>query len=238
MTPYLDAGEAYADPGQITLGMLADMGYAVPGAHRLALHRPSTPSACSTRASAPARRTGAGRPGPERSTCRSPDARASRRAPRRSSSTSPASPPTAQTDVRVYPTPVTVGPVPVVSNLNLVPRVDPRQPRHGADRQPRAGCGCATARLGAPASPTSPGGTRPAAATTFRAVDPVRLLDTRRTRRRSAGRAAARPAGRRHRPGPGRRDRRRADRHRRGRHGADRRARLPRRRRRRPPSRW
>ena len=30
MTPYLDPGEAHAGPGQTTLGMLADMGYAVP----------------------------------------------------------------------------------------------------------------------------------------------------------------------------------------------------------------
>ena len=117
MTPYLEAGETYVDPGQITLGMLADMGWAVPALTGQRYTAANPVRVLDTR-------TGLGaRPG-----------RLGARQTVDLQVTGTAGVPagasavvlnltgvdaTARTDLRAYPTPVTTRPAPVVSNLNL-----------------------------------------------------------------------------------------------------------------------
>ena len=117
MTPVVENGESFTEPGQLTMGLLADMGYAVPaiaGARYTALN--------------PVRlldtRTGTGAPRARVVTGGVVDLRVAGTAGVPADATAvvlnvTGVTPSAATDLRVYPTPVTPTPVPTVSNLNL-----------------------------------------------------------------------------------------------------------------------
>ena len=181
MTPYLDTGEAYADPGQIALGMLADMGYSVPaltGSRFTAVDPVRLLDTRSGRGAA-ARAVGAGGALDLQVTGRAGVPAGATAVVLNLTGVSP----TLSTHVRVYPTPVTPSPVPGVSNLNLAAGVSranlvtvPIGNRGRVRLRNASGAVHLVADLA--------GWYAPRAASTFRAVDPVRLLDT---RRRGAG---------------------------------------------------
>lgn len=123
MTPFLQRGEAFADPGQIGMGMLADMGYAVPAYGGAKYTSAATPVRLLDTRSGVGAATAAVGPGglidlqitgrggvPAGATAVVLNVTGVR--------------PTATTDIRVYPTPVTATPVPTISNLNLVAGVN------------------------------------------------------------------------------------------------------------------
>ena len=182
MTPVLDPGESLADPGQLTMGLLADLGYAVPALAGSRFTALDPVRLLDTRAGtgAPAGPVGpggvldlqvtgvAGVPADATAVVLNVTGVL----------------PSEATDVRVYPSPITPSPVPRVSNLNLaagVTRANLVTAPIGADGRVRlrnqAGSVGLLADLAGfytgPASSTFP------AASTFTAVDPVRVLDTR-----------------------------------------------------------
>ena len=186
MTPYLQEGEAYVEPGQIALGLLADMGYAVP-ALKGARYTPVEPVRVLDTRSGRGARAGVVGPGGTL------DLRIGGIAGVPASATSvilnvTAVAPSADTDVRVYPTPVTASPVPVVSNLNLergATRANLVTVPLGESGQVRLRNSRGSTHLVADLA----GWYAPAGAASFRSVDPVRILDT----RRATGTSAANP---------------------------------------------
>ena len=177
MTPYLDAGEAYLEPGQITLGMLADLGYAVPALKGSRFTPVDPVRLLDTRTGTGAR---AGTVGPGRVV----DLRVAGAAGVPAGATAvvlnvTGVGATERTDVRVYPTPVTSTPVPRVSNLNL----SRSAARANLVTVPIGDLGRVRLRNSAGAVhlvADLAGWYGPTASSTFRAVDPVRVLDTRR----------------------------------------------------------
>ena len=200
MTPYLESGETYAEPGQITLGMLADMGWAVPAltGQRYTAADPvrllDTRSGLGARTGRLAARqtldlqvTGVGGVPADATAVvlnlTGVDA-------------------TARTDLRAYPTPVTTRPVPVVSSLNL----DLGSTRANLVTVPIGNLGKVRLRNSegsAHVLADLAGWYAPSTGSTFRAVDPRAAARHPARRRRRPGRAA-RPARRRHGPRAGR----------------------------------
>lgn len=176
MTPFIENGEAFHDVGQITMGMLADMGYAVPALRGSRYTALEPVRILDTRegVGAPQARVAeggvvdvlvAGRHGVPA------DARAV-------VLNVTGVGPSAATDVRVYPTPVVLSPVPEVSSLNLTAgatRANLVTVPIGNDGRVRLRNAAGTVSLLADLA----GYYAPTAGATFTAADPVRLLDTR-----------------------------------------------------------
>lgn len=178
MTPYILEGEAFFDVGQIAMGMLADMGYAVP-ALRGARYTPVDPvrlldTRNGTGTGGTPLRVGAGGV---------VDLRVSGVAGVPSDATAvvlnvTGVDPSAPTDIRVYPTPVVLSTVPTVSNLNLsrmTTRANLVTVPIGNNGRVRLRNNAGTVSLVADLA----GYYSPTAAATFTAADPVRVLDTR-----------------------------------------------------------
>lgn len=176
MTPYLEPGESYSDPGQITMGMLADMGYAVPALAGAKFTAVDPVRVLDTR-------EGVGAP---KATVKAGGVidlkvTGSNGVPANATAvvlnvTGVA--PSAATDIRVYPTPVVLTPAPEVSNLNLVrgiTRANLVTVPVGNDGKVRLRNNAGTVSLLADLA----GFYAPTAASTFTPVDPVRVLDTR-----------------------------------------------------------
>ena len=176
MTPYLAAGEAHLSPGQVALGMLADLGYAVPALTGSRFTPVGPVRLLDTRVGRGAPRGAVG-PG------RSLDLQVAGAAGVPAGATAvvlnvTGVAATERTDVRVYPTPVTTGPAPGVSNLNLrlgVTRANLVTVPVGNLGRVRLRNSSGSVHLLADLA----GWYAPGAATSFRAVDPVRVLDTR-----------------------------------------------------------
>ncbi len=188
MTPYLEEGEAYVDPGQVTLGMLADMGYAVPALTGQRFTAVDPVRVLDTRTGTGAR-AGVVRPGTAL------DVRVAGTGAVPAGATAvvlvlTGSAPVGATHVRAYPTPVTGLPAPDVSHLSLVrgtPRSSTVTVPVGDRGSVRLLNGAGSAYLQADLA----GWYGPGAASAFTAVSPVRLLDT----RRRLGTSAAGPLG-------------------------------------------
>jgi len=190
MTPFIENGESFTDVGQIAMGMLADMGYAMPALRGSRYTALDPVRVLDTRegVGVPRARVGAGgvvdlliagRNGVPA------DARAV-------VLNVTGAGPSAATDVRVYPTPVVLSPVPEVSSLNLaagITRANLVTVPIGNDGKVRLRNSAGTVSLLADLA----GYYAPTASATFTPADPVRLLDTRsqvgttRTNRVGAG---------------------------------------------------
>lgn len=179
MTPFIEPGESISDVGQIAMGMLADMGYAVP-ALRGARYTPVSPvrlldtrTRLGTAADAP---TTVGPGGVV-------DLRVTGTAGVPSDATAvvlnvTGVTPSSATDIRVYPTPVVLSAVPNVSSLNLaggVTRANLVTVPVGNNGRVRLRNNAGSVALVADLA----GYYAPAAAATFTPADPVRILDTR-----------------------------------------------------------
>ena len=173
MSPVLEPGETYADPGQIAMGLLADIGYAIPSLTGARFTAVSPVRLLDTR-DGDVRTVGAG--GVR-------DLQVTGVAGVPASATAvvlnvTGVAPSATTDIRVYPTPVTATAVPEVSNLNLargVTRANLVTVPIGNNGRVRLRNGAGSVSLLADLA----GFYAPAAASTFTPVDPVRVLDTR-----------------------------------------------------------
>jgi hypothetical protein len=177
MTPYLEAGETYVDPGQIALGMLADMGWAVPAltGQRYTAADPVRVLDTRTGLGVRAGRLGAGQ-AVDLQVIGTAGVPAGATAVVLNLTGVSAS---ARTDLRAYPTPVTSRPLPLVSNLNL----DPGSTRANLVTVAIGNLGRVRLRNGGGSAHVLAdlaGWYAPSAGSSFRAVDPVRLLDTRR----------------------------------------------------------
>lgn len=176
MTPVLDNGESVAAPGQIALGLLSDMGYAVPaltGSRYTALD--------------PVRlldsREGVGGPRRAAGPGGTLDLQVGGVGGVPAGATAvvlnvTGVAPSADTDIRVYPTPVTLTPVPEVSSVNLLrgrTRANLVTVPLGHDGRVRLRNAAGNVGLVADLA----GFYAPTAASTFTPVDPVRVLDTR-----------------------------------------------------------
>ena len=176
MTPYLDEGEAYVDPGQITMGLLADMGYAVPALAGTRFTAVDPVRVLDTRTGLGARAGAVMADGHV-------DVRVAGTSVVPADATAvvlnvTAVRPSAATDVRVYPTPVTASPVPTVSNLNVAPgatRANAVTVAVGDGGRVRL----RNNRGGVTLLADLAGWYAPGAASAYVPVDPVRLLDTR-----------------------------------------------------------
>lgn len=176
MTPFIENGESFTDVGQLAMGMLADMGYALPTLRGSRYSALDPVRVLDTRegVGAPRARVGpagvvdllvAGRNGVPA------DARAV-------VLNVTGAGPSSATDVRVYPTPVVLSPVPEVSSLNLaagITRANLVTVPIGNDGKVRLRNSAGTVSLLADLA----GYYAPTAASTFTAADPTRLLDTR-----------------------------------------------------------
>ncbi|MCW2614150.1 MAG: N-acetylmuramoyl-L-alanine amidase, partial [Frankiales bacterium] len=176
MTPVIQNGESLMMPGEIAMGMLSDMGYAVPALGGARFTAVSPVRLLDTREGkgAPKAAVGAGRV---------VDLQVTGVAGVPAGATAvvlnvTGVAPSAVTDVRVYPTPVTPTAVPLVSNLNLArgtTRANLVTVPIGNNGRVRLRNGAGTVQLLADLA----GWYAPAAASTFTAVDPNRVLDTR-----------------------------------------------------------
>ena len=175
MTPFIEPGEAFSDVGQIAMGMLADMGYAVP-ALRGSRYTPLEPTRLlDTRKGigAPQSRVGAGGV---------VDLRVTGATGVPADATAvvlnvTAELPSVATDIRVYPTPVVLSPVPTVSNLNLpagATRANLVTVPIGNNGRVRLRNNVGTVSLLADLA----GYYAPAAAATFTPAEPQRILST------------------------------------------------------------
>ena len=177
MTPFIDNGESFSDVGQIAMGMLADMGYPVPTL-RGARYTPADPvRILDTRSRLGTTRTTALGAGevvdlqvggaygvPTDATAVVLNV----------TGVSPSS----TTDIRAYPTPVVLSPVPEVSNINLVrgiTRANLVTVPIGNNGRVRLRNAAGTTHLLADLA----GYYAQTATSTFTAADPVRILDTR-----------------------------------------------------------
>ncbi|TAL21178.1 MAG: hypothetical protein EPN99_08055, partial [Frankiales bacterium] len=118
MTPFIEPGESMSDVGQIAMGMLADMGYAIPTLRGARYTAVDPVRLLDTREGIGAVKAAVG-----------PSSVVDLRVTGANGVPTDATAvvlnvtgvaPSAATDVRVYPTPVVLSTVPVVSNLNLV----------------------------------------------------------------------------------------------------------------------
>lgn len=178
MSPFLQNGESFSGVGQIAMGMLADMGYAVP-ALRGARFTPLEPvRLLDTRDG-----TGIGGVAKRIGPAGVVDLNVTGRNGVPSDATAvvlnvTGVSPSAATDVRVYPTPVVLSPVPLVSNLNLaqgVTRANLVTVPVGNNGRVRLRNNAGSVGLLADLA----GYYSPAAAATFTPADPARVLDTR-----------------------------------------------------------
>jgi hypothetical protein len=176
MTPFIEPGEALAVPGQIAVGMLADMGFAMP-----------TLTGARYTAQEPVRlldtREGIGAPKGTVAAGGVVDLRVTGVHGVPSNATAvvlnvTGVSPSEATDIRVYPTPVVLSPVPVVSNLNLsrgITRANLVTVPVGNNGRVRLRNNSGTVGLLADLA----GFYAPGATSTFTAANPVRVLDTR-----------------------------------------------------------
>ena len=181
MTPFLQNGESLARPGQVAMGMLADMGWAVPALEGSRYTAVGPVRVLDTRGDEKGEPVGV-RTGPV-------TAEGFIDLPVAGRSGVPAGAtavvlnvtgvaPTSATDVRVYPTPVVEGPLPRTSNLNLVRG----QNRANLVTVPLGNGGRVRLRNAAGALhlvADLAGYYLPSAASTFTPADPTRVLDTR-----------------------------------------------------------
>ena len=177
MTPYLEAGETYVEPGQITLGMLADMGWAVPALTGQRYTAADPVRVLDTRTGLGARpgRLDAGQTLDLQVTGTAGVPAGATAVVLNLTGVSAA----ARTDLRAYPTPVTTQPVPLVSTLNLErgsTRANLVTVAVGNLGKVRLRSGGGSVHVLADLA----GWYATSAGSSFRAVDPVRLLDTRR----------------------------------------------------------
>ncbi len=177
MTPIIANGESIAEVGQLAMGMLGDMGYAMPALRGSRYTAVDPVRVLDTR-------DGTGTSGPARV---GPGGVVDLLVAGRNGVPADARAvvlnvtgvgPSAATDVRVYPTPVVLSPVPEVSNLNLsagTARANLVTVPVGNDGKVRLRNSAGSVALLADLA----GFYAPAAASTFTPADPVRLLDTR-----------------------------------------------------------
>jgi hypothetical protein len=176
MTPFIENGESINDPGQIAMGMLADMGYPVPALRGARYTAISPVRVLDTRAGigAPAVRVPAGGV---------VDLQVSGRNGVPADATAvvlnvTGAGPSTATDIRVYPTPVVLSTVPEVSSLNLaagITRANLVTVPVGNDGKVRLRNSAGSVSLLADLA----GFYAETATSTFTAADPVRILDTR-----------------------------------------------------------
>lgn len=177
MTPFIEPGESISDVGQIAMGMLADMGYAVPALRGARYTAVDPVRLLDTRSGVGA--TSAGAVGPSSVV----DLRVTGANGVPSDATAvvlnvTGVAPSAATDVRVYPTPVVLSAVPVVSSLNLVrgvTRANLVTVPVGNNGRVRLRNNSGSLHLLADLA----GYYSPSAAATFSPADPTRILDTR-----------------------------------------------------------
>jgi len=172
MTPVLDPGEGLAGPDQLTLGLLSDLGYAVP-AQRGSRFTALDPVRLLDTRRVTGPRVGAGGVVDVKVTQVAGVPRDATAVVLNVTGVLPS----VATDLRVYPTPITPGPVPTVSNVNLtagVTRANLVTVPIGADGRVRLRNSAGSVALLADLA----GFYAPTAASTFTAVDPVRVLDT------------------------------------------------------------
>lgn len=177
MTPFIEPGESMSDVGQIAMGMLADMGYAVPALRGARYTAVDPVRLLDTRSGVGV--TSAGSVGPSSVV----DLRVTGANGVPADATAvvlnvTGVAPSAATDVRVYPTPVVLSTVPVVSNLNLVSgvtRANLVTVPVGNNGRVRLRNNSGSVHLLADLA----GYYSPAAAATFTPADPQRILDTR-----------------------------------------------------------
>ncbi len=173
MSPIIDNGESYSDPGQIAMGLLADMGYAVPAIVGSRFTAVDPVRLLDTR-DGDVRTVG---PGGVRDLQVAGVAGVPATATAVILNVTGVSP-SAATDVRVYPTPVTPTSVPEVSNLNLargITRANLVTVPLGNNGRVRLRNNAGSVSLLADLA----GFYAPKATSTFTPVDPVRVLDTR-----------------------------------------------------------
>ena len=177
MTPFVEPGESLSDVGQIAMGMLADMGYAVPALRGTRYTAVDPVRLLDTRSGVGV--TSAGAVGP--SSVVDLRVTGANGVPTDAAAvvlniTGVA--PTSATDVRVYPTPVVQSSVPVVSNLNLVrgvTRANLVTVPVGNNGRVRLRNNSGSVHLLADLA----GFYGASAAATFTPADPTRILDTR-----------------------------------------------------------
>lgn len=150
MTPFIEPGESISDVGQIAMGMLADMGYAVPALRGARYTAVDPIRLLDTRSGVGV--TSAGAVGSSSVV----DLRVTGASGVPSDATAvvlnvTGVGPSAATDVRVYPTPVVLSSVPVVSSLNLVRGVTRANPGDRPRRQQRQGASAQQLGIGPPA---------------------------------------------------------------------------------------
>jgi hypothetical protein len=175
MTPFLEPGEAIRSVGQVAMGMLADLGFAVP-ALTGARYTPLDPVRVLDT------RKGLGAAGGAVAAGGHVDLKVTGLHGVPTTATAvvlnvTGDRPSAATDVRVYPTPVTASPVPVVSNLNLAAgatRANLVTVPVGHDGRVRLRNSSGAISLIADLA----GYYAPSASVGFTAADPVRILDT------------------------------------------------------------
>lgn len=176
MTPFIANGQSFAVPGDLTLGIMADMGYAVPALTGSRYTAVDPVRVLDTR-------DGTGAPKAVVKPAGVLDLKVTGVGGVPDNATAvvlnvTGVSPSQATDVRVYPTPVTLTSVPEVSNLNLavgLTRANLVTVPVGNNGRVRLRNNAGTVSLLADLS----GFYAPAAAATFTPVDPVRLLDTR-----------------------------------------------------------
>ena len=188
MTPFIEPGESMSDVGQIAMGMLADMGYAVPALRGTRYTAVDPVRLLDTRDGLGAPKAAVG-----------PSSVVDLRVTGANGVPSDATAvvlnvtgvaPSAATDVRVYPTPVVLSAVPVVSNLNLVrgvTRANLVTVPVGNNGRVRLRNNSGSVHLLADLA----GYYSAAAAATFTPADPTRILDT----RSAVGTAGTTPLG-------------------------------------------
>ncbi len=176
MTPFIEPGESISDVGQIAMGMLADMGYAIPALRGTRYTAVDPVRILDTREGIGATKAAVG-----------PSSVVDLRVTGANGVPSDATAvvlnvtgvaPTAATDVRVYPTPVVLSTVPVVSNLNLVrgvTRANLVTVPVGNNGRVRLRNNSGSVHLLADLA----GFYSPSALATFTPADPTRILDTR-----------------------------------------------------------
>lgn len=177
MTPFIEPGESLADPGQIAMGMFADMGYAVPALHGARYTAVDPLRVLDTREG-----IGAAQAAVQPGGVVDVQVAGAHGVPVEATAvvlnvTGVA--PSSGTDIRVYPTPVVLSVVPEVSNLNLVrgiTRANLVTVPVGNNGRVRLRNQAGTVHLLADLA----GYYAPAAAAAFTPADPVRILDTRK----------------------------------------------------------
>ncbi len=176
MTPYLDNGESYSEPGQLAMALLSDMGYAMPALTGSRFTALDPVRVLDTRegVGAPDARVPAGGVVDLRVTGVHGVPAGATAVVLNVTGVAPSE----TTDVRVYPTPVTLSAPPEVSNLNLargVTRANLVTVPVGNGGKVRLRNGAGTVDLLADLA----GYYAPGAASSFTPVDPMRILDTR-----------------------------------------------------------